>query len=90
MLRLRNAGACAALAFSWLVLPLPEAVAAVGPRVAVDYPGLGPAAPIRAVAALSGASLVLAQRSTECVGGYRIIGRVEGRGKVSGGVIVRC
>jgi len=90
MLRLRNASACAALALSGLVLPNPEAGAAVEPPVVVDYPGLGSAAPTRRVAVPDGAPLILAQRSTECVGGYRIIGRVEGRGKVTGGVIVRC
>jgi hypothetical protein len=90
MLRFRNAVACTALALAGLVLPNPEAGAAVESQVVVGYSGLGSDAPIGRVAAPDGAPLILAQRSTECVGGYRIIGRVEGRGKVTGGVIVRC
>ena len=90
MLTFRNAVACAALALAGLVLPNPEAGAAVESQVVVGYPGFGSAAPIGRVAARDEAPLILAQRSTECVGGYRIIGRVEGRGKVTGGVIVRC
>lgn len=90
MSTLRNAAACAALALAGFVLPTPEAGAAVEPQVVVGYPGLGAAAPTGRFAAPDGAPLILAQRSTECVGGYRIIGRVEGRGKVTGGVIVRC
>ena len=90
MLTFRNAGACAALAFAGVVLPNPKAGAAVEPQVVVDYPAIAAPAPTGGVAAPDGGPRILAQSSTECVGGYRIIGRVEGRGKVTGGVIVRC
>jgi len=33
---------------------------------------------------------LLAQHSTECRGGYRIIHQVESRGKTMPGVIIRC
>jgi hypothetical protein len=71
-------------------LPNPEAGAAVERQIIADYPEIGSDAPTGRAAAPDGTPLNLAQRATECVGGYRTIGQVEGRGKTTGGVVVRC
>ncbi len=41
-------------------------------------------------ALLRGGRLPVVAQSTECVGGYRIIGGVRSQGRTTGGVIVRC
>jgi hypothetical protein len=83
------AGARAALVLASIAFTAPEAGASIEPRAAVD-PAADAALGSTPAGAGQSPGVVGAQDSTECVGGYRIIGRVEGRGKVTAGVMVRC